>query len=102
MRHRRLLYTRAAKARLHRLPPLAQLEVETHLENLALLAEKLPPERLPLFLAREEEGFSTHVEGVRVHFSVSTAARALLIHRIEAEAREPQEALEESGAHGRP
>lgn len=88
MRHRRLLYTRAAKARLHRLPVQLRLHLETHLENLSLLAERLPPERLPLFLKREEEGFATTVEGVQVHFAVSTATHALLIHRIEAELSE--------------
>jgi hypothetical protein len=88
MRHRRLLYTRAARTRLHSLPAQVRLHLETHLENLALLAQQLPPERLPLFLAREEEGFATEVEGIRVYFTVDTAAHALFIHRLEGEPME--------------
>jgi hypothetical protein len=102
MQQRRLFYTRAAKARLHMLPAQARLLLETHLENLALLAARLPPERLPLFVAREEDGFSTQVEGLRAHFAVSTAAHALLIHRIEAESMEEGGALERPAAEGGP
>ncbi|MFL5345264.1 MAG: hypothetical protein ACJ8AT_10745 [Hyalangium sp.] len=102
MRHRRLFYTRAAKARLHSLPAQVQLQLETHLENLSLLAERLPPERLPLFLTREEEGFATTAQGVRVHFAVTTATHALLIHRIDAEPREERAALEPSAVDSGP
>ena len=100
MRQRRLLYTRAAKARLHRLSAQTRLHLETHLENLALLAEQLPPERLSLFLEREEEGFATTVEGVRVLFAVSAVTHALLIHRIQAEPSEELGAGESSALHG--
>jgi hypothetical protein len=84
MRQERLLYTRAAKLRLQSLPAEVRLHLETHMENLALLVERVPPERLPQLLAHEEESFVTHVSGARVRFDIAPAARALLIHRIEA------------------
>jgi len=80
----RLLYTRAARLRLQALPPEVRLHLETHMENLALLVEGIPTERLPQFLAHEEESFVTAVPGARVRFVVAPAARTLLIHRIEA------------------
>jgi hypothetical protein len=86
MSHPRLLYTRAARARLQRLPLELRLYVETHLENLALLAEAASPERLASVLTRDEEGFVTGVRGVQVHFVLNAAARTLLVHRL---AQEP-------------
>ncbi|WP_224363719.1 hypothetical protein [Hyalangium versicolor] len=83
MRHPRLFYTRAARRRLQGLPAEVRLHLENHLENLALLVKASPPERLPQFLARVEEGFVTAVKGVRVLFVVDATARTLLIHRIE-------------------
>ena len=81
--HGRLLYTRAARTRLRSLPPEVRLHLETHLENLALLLEGLPPERLLHLFAREDEDFVTWVSGSRVRFVVAPASRALLVHRIE-------------------
>jgi hypothetical protein len=82
-RQERLLYTRAARTRLHALPAEVRLHLETHMANLALLIEGLAPERLPELLAHEDEGFVTLVPGARVRFVVAPAARALLVHRIE-------------------
>jgi hypothetical protein len=78
----RLLYTRAAKVRIDMLPVEVRVHLETHLENLALLTEATP-DRLPAMLERGEDGFFTAVQGVRVHLTVDTAARTILIHRIE-------------------
>jgi hypothetical protein len=86
MSHRRLRYTRAAWARLQRLPLELRLHVETHLENLAQLVEATSPERLALVLTRDEEGFVTGVRGVQVHFALNAVARTLLVHRL---AQEP-------------
>jgi hypothetical protein len=102
MRHRRLLYTRAARTRLHTLPAQVRLHLETHLENLALLAQQLPPERLSLFLTRVEEGFATEVEGIRAYFTVDTAAHALFIHRLSGEPMEAREDAPESSLSGGP
>jgi GTP cyclohydrolase FolE2 len=84
MWHERILYSRAAKGRLRALPLEVQLDLETHLENLALVVESLPPERLPQLLSRNEEGFVTEVKGARVFFVVDTVGRAVLVYRIEA------------------
>ena len=84
MRHARLHYTRAARTRLQALPPEVRLDLETHLENLAVLVRESPPQRLLQLLARGEEGFVTAVKGVRVLFVVDATVRTLLIHRIEA------------------
>ena len=84
MGHIRLLYTRAARLRLQDLPAEVRLHLETHMENLALLIERLPPERLPQLLAHEEESFVTLVPEARVRFVVAPTAHTLLIHRIEA------------------
>jgi hypothetical protein len=83
-RQDRLLYTRAARARLQALPAEVRLHLETHMANLALLVEGLAPERLPQLLAHEDESFVTAVPGARVLFVVAPTARALLVHRIEA------------------
>jgi len=63
-----------------------RLHVETHLENLALLAQATSPERLSSVLHRDEEGFVTVVVGVQVHFVLHAAGRTLLVHRL---AQEP-------------
>ncbi len=96
MRNQRLLYTRAARARLQRLPLELRLYIETHLENVALLAETTSPERLAALFARDEEGFVTEVRGVQVHFVLSAAGRALLIHRL---AQEPAETRAHPAGH---
>jgi hypothetical protein len=103
--HERLLYTRAARLRLQALPAEVRIHLETHMENLALLIEGMPPERLPQLLAHEEESFVTLVAGAQVRFVIAPAARALLIHRIEAlpasgeaEAEEPALGLKGGGA----
>jgi hypothetical protein len=83
-RQERLLYTRAARTRLHALPAEVRLHLENHMANLALLIEGLAPERLPQLLTHEDEGFVATVPGARVLFVVAPAARALLVHRIEA------------------
>jgi len=83
MGNEQLQYTRAAQRRLQALPAEARLHLETHLENLALLIEATPPERLLQVLARDEEGFVTSVQGMRVHFVVNAATRTVLVHRLE-------------------
>jgi hypothetical protein len=84
MRNPRLLYTRAAKARLQALPLEVRLHLETHLENLALLVESSAPEHLAAVLTRdEEEGFITQVRGMQVRFVMNAVARTLLVHHIE-------------------
>lgn len=82
MRNQRLLYTRAARVRLQELPAELRLHVETHLENLALLAEATSTERLSSMLRRDEEGFVTVVRGLQVHFVLNAVARTLLVHRL--------------------
>jgi hypothetical protein len=82
MRNQRLLYTRAARTQLQKLPAELRLHVETHLENLALWVEATSPERLSSVLRRDEEGFVTVVRGVQVHFVMNALARTLLIHRL--------------------
>ena len=60
------------------------MHLETHLENLTLLMGSAVP--LAQFLARlerEEDGFVTTVEGVRVSFALDTVLRVLLVHYIE-------------------
>lgn len=83
MRHERVLYTRSAKARLRALPLEVRVHLETHVSNLALLLEAMPPERLTQLLKRTEEGFVTAVPEARVLFTVAPGARTLLVHRIE-------------------
>ena len=94
MGHIRLLYTRAARVRLQAMPAEVRMHLETHMENLALLIEGLPPERLPQLLAHEEESFVTFVPGARVRFVIAPSTHTLLIHRIEAlpagEAQSPE------------
>jgi hypothetical protein len=92
MRHARLHFTRAARARLQTLPPEVRLDLENHLENLALLVRASPPQRLPQLLARGDEGFVTAVKGVRALFVVDATVRTLLIHRIEALTEDEREA----------
>ncbi len=82
MKNQRLLYTRAARTRLHGLSLDLRLHVETHLENLALLAAATSPERLSAVLTRTEEGFVTEVRGLRVHFVLNAVARTLLVYRL--------------------
>ena len=82
MRNQRLLYTRAARTRLHGLPHELRLHVETHLENLALLAAATSPEQLSSVLTRTEEGFVTEVKGVQVHFVMNAVGRTLLVYRL--------------------
>jgi hypothetical protein len=78
-----LQYTRAAQRRLQALPAELRLHLETHLENLSLLIEATPPERLLQLLVRDEEGFVTSMQGTQVHFVVNTATRTVLVHRLE-------------------
>lgn len=99
MRNPRLQYTRAARARLLRLPLEPRLYVETHLENLALLAEATSPERLASVLTRDEEGFVTQVRGVRVHFVLNAVARTLLVHRLDPEPAYPWVPEEHRAGH---
>ncbi len=70
--------------RLQSLPFDVRLHLETHLENLALLAEATSPERLSGMLERDEEGFLTSFRGVQVHFVVNAVARTMLVYRIDA------------------
>ena len=100
MRHRRLLYTRAARARLQLLPAELRLHVETHLENLALLVEATSPERLALVLTRDEDGFVTGVRGVQVHFVLHTLARTVLVHRLAQESVYAWEPEANPAGHG--
>ncbi|MDY7229757.1 hypothetical protein [Hyalangium rubrum] len=83
MGHERMMYTRSAKSRLRTLPVEVRVHLETHLANLALLVEAMPPERLPELLPRTEEGFVTTMQETRVLFTVNTAGRTMLVHRIE-------------------
>jgi len=83
MGNEQLQYTRAAQRRLQALPAEVQLHLETHLENLALLIAATPPERLLQLLTRDEEGFVTSVQEMRVHFVVNAATRTFLVHRLE-------------------
>jgi len=99
MRNPRLLYTRAAQTRLQRLPLELRLHVETHLENLALLAEATLPERLSEVLTRTEDGFVSEVRGVRVYFVMNAVARTLLVYRLLLEPSHAWEASRSAVGH---
>lgn len=94
MSRERLLYTRAARVRLRMLPMEVQVQLETHLENLAhLILMKAMPEHLPGMLERTEDGFATRVLRARALLVVDTASRTVLVHRVEA-LPEPEAELE--------
>ncbi len=78
------MYTRSARVRLEALPLEVQLHLETHLENLALLAETTSPQLLSSVLTRDgEEGFITAVSGAQARFVLNAVAGILLVYRIE-------------------
>ncbi len=80
----RLFFSRRAERQLQRLPGQVRLHVETHLENLVLMMRStLPLTQLLSRLEREEDGFITTVEGMRVSFALDTVLRVILVHCIE-------------------
>lgn len=99
MRNQRLLYTRAARTRLHGLPHELRLHVETHLENVSLLAQATSPERLSAVLTRTEDGFITEVKGVQVHFVMNAVARTLLVYRLAYEPSFAWQSSESAAGH---
>lgn len=83
MSRERLLYTRAAKVRIQALPAVVQMDLETHLENLALLMET-SPQLLPSVLERHEDHFVTAIQEIRVRFTVNASTGSMLVHAVDA------------------
>jgi mRNA-degrading endonuclease RelE of RelBE toxin-antitoxin system len=80
----RLFFSRRAERQLQRLPGEVRVHLETHLENLALmLGSTLPVSQVLSRLEREEDGFVTQVEGIRVSFALDAVLRVLLVHGLE-------------------
>ncbi|WP_163993146.1 hypothetical protein [Pyxidicoccus caerfyrddinensis] len=79
----RLFFSRRAERQLQRLPGEVRVHLETHLENLALLmGSAVPLGQILDRMERDEEGFVTTVEGVRLSFALDTVLRVLLVHCI--------------------
>lgn len=94
----RLFFSRRAERQLQRLPGELRVHIETHLENLALLlGSAVPLSQILARMERDEEGFVTTVEGVRLSFALDTVLRVLLVHCIEPLAKEGRVPL---GLHG--
>lgn len=94
----RLFFSRRAERQLQRLPGELRVHIETHLENLALLlGSAVPLSQVLARMERDEEGFVTTVEGVRLSFALDTVLRVLLVHCIEPLA---QERRGPAGLHG--
>jgi hypothetical protein len=75
------------------------MHVETHLENLALLVgSTVPLSQVLARMERDEEGFVTTVEGVRLSFALDTVLRVLLVHCIEPIAQESRVPVRLHGA----
>ncbi|MCY1022371.1 hypothetical protein [Pyxidicoccus sp. MSG2] len=79
----RLFFSRRAERQLQRLPGEVRMHLETHLENLTLLlGSAVPLGQVLARLERNEEGFVTTVEGMRLSFALDTVLRVILVHCI--------------------